>query len=83
LFWAAAARVSVPAAVTGGDHGFAAQQFHQGVDADVGVSELGGEGVAQPVHECAARVVGVDAGTAKSPHNQRADCLLAELDRRA
>jgi hypothetical protein len=31
-----------------------AEQLHQGVDADLGVGELGGEGVAQPVDKGAA-----------------------------
>ena len=50
----------------GADHGFAAEELHQGVDADLGVGEFGGKGVAQPVHEGATCEVGVDAGTAKS-----------------
>ena len=37
-----------------GHHGFVAEQFHQGVDGDVRVGQLGGEGVAQSMHECAA-----------------------------
>src|SRR6478609_2061975 len=41
------------------------EQLHQGVDADVGVGQFGGEGVAQPVDECAAGAVRVDAGAAK------------------
>jgi hypothetical protein len=28
-----------------------AEQFHQGVDADIGVGELGGEGMAQPADQ--------------------------------
>jgi hypothetical protein len=44
-------------------------QFHQGVDADVGVGQFGGEGVAQPVDQCAAGAVGVDAGAAKRPQH--------------
>ena len=42
-----------------------AEEHHQGVDADFGVGELGGEGVAQPVHERATRPVGIDADTAE------------------
>ena len=45
------------------------EQFHQRVDADVGVGKLGGEGVAQPMDECAAGAVGVDAGAAKRPQH--------------
>ena len=44
-----------------------AEQFHQRVDADVGVGQLGGEGVAQPVDKCAAGAVGVDAGRGEPP----------------
>jgi hypothetical protein len=43
-----------------------AQQFHQCVDADIGVGEFGGERVAQAVDECAAGTVGVDASATKS-----------------
>jgi len=46
-----------------------AKQLHQGVDADVGVGQFGGEGVAQPVHEYAAGAVGIDAGAAKRPQH--------------
>jgi len=44
--------------------------FIRGVlDADVGVGQFGGEGVAQPVDQCAAGAVGVDAGAAKRPQH--------------
>ena len=42
--------------------------FIRGVDADVGVG-TGGEGVAQPVDQCAAGAVGVDAGAANRPQH--------------
>ena len=42
--------------------------FIRGVDADVGVG-TGGEGVAQPVDQCAAGAVGVDAGAPKRPQH--------------
>ena len=45
------------------------EQLHQGVDADIGVGQLGGEGVAQPVDKCAAGAVGIDAGAAKRPQH--------------
>ena len=37
-----------------GHHGFVAEQFHQGVDADLGVGELGSECVAQQRYVTAA-----------------------------
>ena len=40
-----------------------AEQFHQGVDADVGVGQFGGERVAQPVDKCATLVT-LSAGPA-------------------
>ena len=43
-----------------------AEEVHQGVDADVGVGQFGGERVGQPVDECAAGAVGVDAGAANA-----------------
>ena len=39
-----------------------AEQLHQGVDADVGIGEFGGERMAQSVDKCAACAVGIDAG---------------------
>jgi hypothetical protein len=47
----------------------------RGVDADVGVGELGGKGVAQTVDEGATGAVGVDADTSKCPkHPGTAGC---------
>jgi hypothetical protein len=37
-----------------GHHRLMPEQFHQGVDADLGVGQFGREGVAQPVHKGAA-----------------------------
>ena len=39
-----------------------AEELHQGVDADVGIGEFGGERMAQSVDKCAACAVGIDAG---------------------
>jgi hypothetical protein len=35
-----------------GDHGLVAKELHQRVDADIGVGELGGEGMAQAMYQC-------------------------------
>lgn len=43
-----------------------AQQPHQGVDTDLGVGELGGECVAQPVNEGSTDTIRIDARAAKS-----------------
>ena len=43
-------------------HRFVPKQIHQDVDADLGVGELGGERVTQPVHQRRAGSLAVDAG---------------------
>ena len=44
-----------------GDDGLVAEELHQRVDADVGVGELGGEGVAQAMYQCAGGSFAVEA----------------------
>jgi hypothetical protein len=52
-----------------GDHGLLAQELHQRVDADVGVGEFGGEGVAQTVHQRPGCPFAVDAGLLEGPQD--------------
>ena len=46
----------------GGGHRFVAQQVHQGVDADVGVGQFGGERVPKAVQQGTFGAGAVDAG---------------------
>jgi hypothetical protein len=48
-----------------------AERLHQGVHADVGVGQLSGVGVSQPVHECAPDRLGVWASAPEGPSHPR------------
>jgi hypothetical protein len=50
-----------------GGHGFVAEQFHQRVDADVGVGEFRGVRLTESVHERAADGLRVGACTFEAP----------------
>jgi hypothetical protein len=55
-----------------------AEELHQRVDADVGVGELGGEGVAQAMYYCAGGAFTVDGRFFEGPQDPVLQCSAGD-----